>query len=107
MQKELTTAEKAQRRRKAVALLSLILVLILCLGLTWVLYRKLKAVGGTPEDFEDVLTYGKDGAGEIDGWQIHLLLIPRYEKAETDAEDTEDAAAGTQWLHLFYENAAA
>lgn len=63
--------------------------------------------GGTPEDFEDVLTYGKDGAGEIDGWQIHLLLIPRYEKAETDAEDTEDAAAGTQWLHLFYENAAA
>ncbi len=42
--------------------------------------------GGTPEDFEDVLTYGKDGAGEIDGWEIHLLLIPRYEKAETDAE---------------------
>ena len=49
----------------------------------------------------------KDGAGEIDGWQIHLLLIPRYEKAETDAEGTEDAAAGTQRLHLFYENAAA
>ena len=46
-------------------------------------------------------------AREIDGWQIHLLLIPRYEKAETDAEGTEDAAAGTQRLHLFYENAAA
>ena len=62
---------------------------------------------GTPEDFEDVLTYRAGGAGEIDGWQIHLLLIPRYEKAETDAEGTEDAAAGTQRLHLFYENAAA
>ena len=70
-------------------------------------YLVMLTEGGTPEDFEDVLTYGKDGAGEIDGWQIHLLLIPRYEKAETDAEDTEDAAAGTQWLHLFYENAAA
>ena len=63
--------------------------------------------GSTPEDFEDVLTYRAGGAGEIDGWQIHLLLIPRYEKAETDAEGTEDAAAGTQRLHLFYENAAA
>ena len=62
---------------------------------------------GTPEDFEDVLTYRAGGAGEIDGWQIHLLLIPRYEKAETDAEGTEDAVAGTQRLHLFYENAAA
>ena len=38
---------------------------------------------------------------------FELLLIPRYEKAETDAEGTEDAAAGTQRLHLFYENAAA
>ena len=62
---------------------------------------------GTPEDFEDVLTYRAGGAGEIDGWQIHLLLIPRYEKAETDAESTEDAAAGARRLHLFYENAAA
>ena len=70
-------------------------------------YLVMLTEGGTPEDFEDVLTYGKDGAGEIDGWQIHLLLIPRYEKAETDAEGTEDAAAGTQRLHLFYENAAA
>ena len=61
---------------------------------------------GTPEDFEDVLTYRAGGAGEIDGWQIHLLLIPHYEKAETDAEGTEDTAAGTQRLHLFYENAA-
>ena len=38
---------------------------------------------------------------------FELLLIPRYEKAETDAEGTEDAVAGTQRLHLFYENAAA
>ena len=70
-------------------------------------YLVMLTEGGTPEDFEDVLTYGKDGAGEIDGWQNHLLLIPCYEKAETDAEGTEDAAAGTQRLHLFYENAAA
>ena len=70
-------------------------------------YLVMLTEGGTPEDFEDVLTYRAGGAGEIDGWQIHLLLIPRYEKAETDAESTEDAAAGTQRLHLFYENAAA
>ena len=38
---------------------------------------------------------------------FELLLIPRDEKAETDAEGTEDAVAGTQRLHLFYENAAA
>ena len=62
--------------------------------------------GGTPEDFADVLTYGKDGAEEIGGWQIHLLLIPRYEKAQTDAQGAEDASTGTQRLHLFYENAA-
>ena len=60
---------------------------------------------GTPEDFEDVLTYRAGGAGEIDGWQIHLLLIPRYENAETDAESAADASTGTQRLHLFYENA--
>ena len=35
------------------------------------------------------------------------VLPAFYEKAETDAEGTEDAAAGTQRLHLFYENAAA
>ena len=80
MQKELTTAEKAQRRRKAVALLSLILVLILCLGLTWVLYRKLKAVGGTPEDFKSFIdTFGVSGwlvALGIQVLQVIVALIP-------------------------------
>lgn len=80
MKKELTTAEKAQRRRKAVALMSLILVLILCLWLTWVLYRKLKAVGGTPEDFKSFIdTFGVSGwlvALGIQILQVIVALIP-------------------------------
>ena len=80
MKKELTTAEKAQRRRKAVVLLSLILVALLCLGLTWVLYRKLKAVGGTPEDFKSFIdTFGVSGwlvALGIQVLQVIVALIP-------------------------------
>lgn len=69
-------------------------------------YLVMLTEGGTPEDFEDVLTYRADGAGEIDGWQIHLLLIPRYEKTKTDAQGASGASGRTQRLHLFYENAA-
>ena len=57
---------------------------------------------GTPEDYEDTLTYRANGAGEISGWQIHLALTPRQEHMQTD--ENAERAQETQALHLFYEN---
>ena len=57
---------------------------------------------GTPEDYEDTLTYRASGAGEISGWQIHLALTPRQEHMQTD--ENAERAQETQAVHLFYEN---
>ena len=57
---------------------------------------------GTPENYEDALTYRASGAGEISGWQIHLALTPRQEHMQTD--ENAERAQETQALHLFYEN---
>ena len=57
---------------------------------------------GTPEDYEDTLTYRANGAGEISGWQIHLALTPRQEHLQMGEEAASAQEAKT--LHLFYEN---
>ena len=55
--------------------------------------------GGTPEDYDRVITYSPDGTGEIDGWFIHLELQPLHEQ--------EGAYNGTgdEVIHLFYGSA--
>lgn len=57
---------------------------------------------GTPEDYEDTLTYHANGAGEISGWQIHLALTSRQEYLQMGEEAASAQEAKT--LHLFYEN---
>lgn len=57
---------------------------------------------GTPENYEDALTYRASGAGEISGWQIHLALTPRQEHLQMGEEAA--SAQETQAVHLFYEN---
>ena len=57
---------------------------------------------GTPEDYEDALTYRANGTGEISGWQIHLALTPRQEHLQMGEEAASAQEAKT--LHLFYEN---
>ena len=47
---------------------------------------------GTPEDYSRVVTYGKDGAGEIGGWQIHLEIVPLKNGRGT----------GADVIHAFY-----
>ena len=57
---------------------------------------------GTPEDYEDALTYRANGAGENSGWQIHLALTPRQEHLQMGEEAA--SAQEAKSLHLFYEN---
>ena len=51
---------------------------------------------GTPEDYSRVVTYGKDGAGEIVGWQIHLEIVPSQNGHGT----------GADVIHAFYGSSA-
>ena len=37
---------------------------------------------GTPNDYERVITYTSDGAKEIEGWNIHLRILPLHEDGE-------------------------
>lgn len=57
---------------------------------------------GTPEEYENALTYRAGGVGEIDGWQIHLTLTPQQKQTQTDEE--EAPAQEAKALELFYEN---
>lgn len=50
---------------------------------------------GTPEVYSRVLTYGKDGPGEIDGWQIHLEIQPLQNGHGTSSDV----------IHVFYDSA--
>ena len=50
---------------------------------------------GTPEDYSRVVTYGKNGAGEIGGWQIHLEIVPLKNGRGT----------GADVIHAFYDSA--
>lgn len=50
---------------------------------------------GTPKDYGRVVTYGKDGAGEIGGWQIHLEIQPLQNGHGTSSDV----------IHVFYDSA--
>ena len=49
---------------------------------------------GTPEDYNRAVTYGKEGAGEVDGWQIHLEIQPLQ----------NGHGIGGDVIHAFYVN---
>ena len=50
---------------------------------------------GTPEDYSRVVTYGKDGAGKIGGWKIHLEVQPLQ----------NGNGIGSDAIHVFYDSA--
>lgn len=50
---------------------------------------------GTPEDYSRVVTYGKDGAGKIGGWMIHLEVQPLQ----------NGNGIGSDAIHVFYDSA--
>ena len=55
---------------------------------------------GAPEEYDRVITYSPDGAGDLDGWFIHLELQPLHEQ-DGAYHGTEDEV-----IHLFYGRAA-
>ena len=57
--------------------------------------------GGTPSDYERVITYSSQGVGETEGWYLHLCILPRH--ANGDAY----SGTGEEVLHLFYGDKAA
>ena len=44
---------------------------------------------GTPADYDRVITYGPGGAGEIDGWYIHLQVQPLWDNTGTGSDVVE------------------
>ena len=52
--------------------------------------------GGSPSDYDRVITYSSQGIGETDGWLLHLRILPQH--------STGDAYSGTgeEVVHLFY-----
>ena len=53
---------------------------------------------GTPDTFDRVITYTRNGSERIDGWQIHMEIQPMYERSEGGYHGVGDEA-----IHLFYE----
>ena len=54
---------------------------------------------GDPSGYEHVITYTQSGIEDIDGWYIHLMVLPTYE-----AEPGGYYGSGEALLHLFYGN---
>ena len=52
---------------------------------------------GSPDDYERLITYSDNGAGEIYGWLIHLELQPLHDVAGGGQRGT-----GEEVIHLFY-----
>ncbi len=52
---------------------------------------------GTPADFDTSVTYTSRGVGEIDGWFIHLRVLPMY-----SAPDGGYTGKGEKEIHLFF-----
>lgn len=50
---------------------------------------------GAPEDYSRVVTYGKDDAGKIGGWKIHLEVQPLQ----------NGNGIGSDAIHVFYDSA--
>ena len=52
--------------------------------------------GGSPSDYDRVITYSTRGVGETDGWYLHLRILPLH--ANGDAY----SGTGEEVVHLFY-----
>lgn len=52
---------------------------------------------GAPGNYDRVVTYTKDGAGEMEGWYIHLMVLPMYKAPEGGY-----SGKGTDVIHVFY-----
>ena len=52
--------------------------------------------GGSPSDYDRVITYSPEGVGETDGWYLHLRILPHH--ANGDAY----SGTGEEVVHLFY-----
>lgn len=61
------------------------------------LYSVTLAETGTPNDWDHTITYTPQGAGDIDGWYIHLQVQPFYAN-----EDSGYRGTGEDIIHLFY-----
>lgn len=51
--------------------------------------------GGVPDNYSNSITYSQNGAGEIDGWYIHLQLSPMYGWVTFGSN-------GEEPIHLFF-----
>lgn len=59
-------------------------------------YSVLQLADGTPSDYERVLTYSASGLKDIDGWYIHLEVLPLHEV------NGAYNGSGDEAIHLFY-----
>lgn len=59
-------------------------------------YSVRQVMGGTPDDYDRVLTYGPSGLEKIDGWHIHLVVQPIY------VFDKNHIGFNEEEIHLFY-----
>ena len=57
--------------------------------------------GGSPDDYDRVITYTMDGTQPIDGWLIHLELQPLHDSG------SGKTGTGEEVIHLFYRDSAA
>lgn len=59
-------------------------------------YSVLQLADGAPGDYERVLTYSASGLKDIDGWYIHLEVLPLHEV------NGAYNGSGDEAIHLFY-----
>ena len=59
-------------------------------------YSVLQLADGTPSDYERVLTYSASGLKDIDGWYIHLEVLPLHKV------NGAYNGSGDEAIHLFY-----
>ena len=52
--------------------------------------------GGSPSSCDRVITYSEQGAGETDGWYLHLRILPHH------ADGEGHRGTGDEAVHLFY-----
>ena len=62
-------------------------------------YSVIQVHDGTPSDFERVLVYSQNGVVEDNGWNIHLLVQPLHEVAESGYN-----GSGDEVIHVFYKH---
>lgn len=60
-------------------------------------YRVQLTQEGTPEDDDRSITYGPDGAAELNGWYIHLTLYPMHARGNSSYAGYPEEA-----IELFY-----